>query len=228
VSRKLAGVFGNKTSQRYNPAYDGLTADEGARWSGEVRIMRRDPKNDPLRRRADLRIAVCTMGDLFYQGVPEASIRQVFGMMNQVPRHTFMVLTKRPARMAELAPSLVWTPNIWAGTTVESASYVGRIDELRLVPAARRFICLQPLLGAMPALNLEGISWVLVGGESGAGGRPTELEWVRGVRDQCLAHGVPFWFEQIRGDNDRMQKQPLLDGRTWQDMPPLREAEQAA
>jgi len=214
-ARKSA-LRGRPASKRHSPAYEGLVTEDGSRWSGKVNDINLHLP-DRMSGPKGYRIAVCTMGDLFYEAVEEDSIREVFRVMNQHRRHTFMVLTKRPDRMAQMAPTLRW-PNIWAGVTVESAQHIGRIDLLRPINA-RKFVVLQPLLGPMPALNLQGIDWVVVGGESGAGGRPMDPTWVAAVRDQCVAAAVPFWFEQIRGADERMQKLPLLDGRTWHEVP---------
>jgi protein gp37 len=128
------------------------------------------------------------------------------------------VLTKRSNRLAELAAKLDWRSNIWMGVSVERADYVFRIDELRATPARIKFLSLEPLLGALPNLNLDAIDWVIVGGESGPGARPINPEWVTDIRDQCKAARVPFFFKQWGGVRKKSTGRSL-DGRTWDEMP---------
>jgi protein gp37 len=172
----------------------------------------------PLRWRRPRLIFVNSMSDLFHEAVPESFILEVFNVMGRATRHTFQVLTKRADRLAELAPRLPWHQNVWMGVSVESADYVERIARLRTVPAAVRFLSLEPLLGPLPALPLAGIGWVIVGGESGPRARPMAPEWVREIRAQCRRARVPFFFKQWGG---RMKKRTgrSLDGRTWDAMP---------
>lgn len=172
----------------------------------------------PLRWRRSQVIFVNSMSDLFHKDVPLDYIRQVFDVMNQAHWHQFQVLTKRPERLLELSPSLSWAPNIWMGVSVESAPYCGRIELLRQVPADVRFLSLEPLLGPLPGLDLQGIHWVIVGGESGPGARPIREEWVVDLRDQCMRAGVPFFFKQW-GGVQKSRAGRILDGRTWDQMP---------
>jgi protein gp37 len=161
------------------------------------------------------------MSDLFHDAVTLEFIKQVFDAMNRTHWHSFQVLTKRSARLQELSPELPWAPNIWMGVSVESCDYYCRIDELRKTPAAIKFLSIEPMLGPMPDLDLRGIDWVIVGGESGPGARPMHQSWPAEVRDQCHATGVPFFFKQWGGANKKKAGR-LLDGRTWDERPPQR------
>ena len=172
----------------------------------------------PRRWKKPRTIFVNSMSDLFHKDVPLKYIQRVFAVMNECPQHTFQVLTKRPEIAAAYAPELNWSPNIWMGTSVENALVVHRIASLRLIPAAIRFLSLEPLIGPLPKLPLGGIHWAIVGGESGPGARPMQKEWVRQIRTQCIATGVAFFFKQWGG----VQKSKTgreLDGRTWDEMP---------
>lgn len=175
----------------------------------------------PRRWRRPRRIFVNSMSDLFHDSVPEAYIRRVFEVMVECERHEFQVLTKRAERLAELAPRLPWPENVWMGVSVESARYRERIHLLRRVPAAVRFLSLEPLLGPLGRLPLAGIDWVIVGGESGRTPRPVEAEWVRSIRDQCERAGVAFFFKQWGGRNKKAAGR-LLDGRAWDELPDKR------
>ena len=173
---------------------------------------------EPLRWRRPRRVFVNSMSDLYHEEVPFEFIRKVFHVMEQAHRHNFQILTKRSGRLAELAPRLPWPRNVWQGVTVESEAYVHRIDELRRVPAAVRFLSLEPLLTAIPHLPLEGIDWVIVGGESGPWHRPVEAVWVREIRDQCIEARVAFFFKQWGGRTPKARGR-LLDGREWSGVP---------
>jgi protein gp37 len=172
----------------------------------------------PLRWRAPRVIFVNSMSDLFHKDVPVEYIKKVFGVMEQASQHTYQVLTKRPERAGELADQLPWPDNVWMGTSIESIEYVWRARELKNVPAKVRFLSVEPLLGPIARLPLRGIHWVIVGGESGPGARPMEIEWARQIRDQCVAKGVPFFFKQWGGTNKKRAGR-MLDGRTWDEMP---------
>jgi protein gp37 len=158
------------------------------------------------------------MSDLFHERVPDAFIRDVFDVMAQAHWHKFQILTKRSARLRTLAPHLHWPENVWMGVSVEDERYVDRIDDLRSVPAAVRFLSLEPLLGPLPHLDLAGIHWAIVGGESGPGARPIEVEWVREIRNQCLEQRVAFFFKQWGGVRKKATGR-MLDGRTWDELP---------
>jgi protein gp37 len=165
-------------------------------------------------------VFVNSMSDLFHEDVPVDFIRRVFDVMQQADRHLFQILTKRSARLAELAPLLPWPTNVWMGVTVESGDYVHRIDDLRQVPSAVRFLSLEPLLGPLPVLDLTDIDWVIVGGESGPGARAMAEAWALDLRDQCMRAGVAFFFKQWGGVNKKKAGR-LLGGRTWDQMPRL-------
>jgi protein gp37 len=175
--------------------------------------------NLPYTWRQPRTIFVNSMSDLFHARVPDNFIRQVFEVMAATPRHTYQVLTKRPKRLVKLAASLNWPTNIWMGVSVENEATEWRVDELQLVPAAVRFISAEPMIGPVrPAL--EGIHWVIAGGESGRGYRPVDAEWLRSLRDQCIDEHVAFFFKQWGGARPKSNGR-LLDGRTWDELPQL-------
>ena len=163
-------------------------------------------------------IFVNSMSDLFHEEVPLAFIQAVFGVMNRCPQHTFQILTKRPHIAARYSRRLEWAPNIWMGTTVENATVAHRVRSLRQTRAAIKFLSVEPLLGPIPRLPLAGIDWVILGGESGPGAREMNPEWVRRIRDACLARAVPFFFKQWGGVNKKRAGR-VIDGRTWDEMP---------
>jgi len=172
----------------------------------------------PLKWKKPRTIFVNSMSDLFHKDVPVSFVEEIFYTMNEARWHTFQVLTKRAARMAGLADHFKWAPNIWMGVSVESAAHIDRIDFLRQVPSAVRFLSLEPLLGPIPDLNLEKIDWVIVGGESGPGARPMEKEWALEIRNLCLKSGVPFFFKQWGGVQKKKAGR-LLENRMWDQMP---------
>lgn len=151
----------------------------------------------PLEWRESRRIFVNSMSDLYHPGVPDGFIRNVFATMVRAKWHTFQVLTKRAERLESLSRSLPWRANIWQGVSVEDVRVVDRIEHLRRVPAVVRFLSLEPLIGPLDDLNLRGIHWVIVGGESGRGARLMNPEWVRSIRRQCREQDVPFFFKQF-------------------------------
>jgi protein gp37 len=178
----------------------------------------------PLRWRDPRRIFVNSMSDLLHEAVPEEFIRRAFEVMGQAHWHVFQVLTKRAKRLAELAPRLQWPPNVWQGVSVENARYTSRVADLTKVPAAVRFLSVEPLLGPIVDLPLKGIAWVIVGGESGPGHRPLHPEWVRSIRDQCAEAGVAFFFKQWGGPRPTSGGREL-DGREWNEMPAYAKSE---
>lgn len=163
-------------------------------------------------------IFVNSMSDLFHREVPLDFILKVFSVIEQAPQHTFQILTKRSERMRDLSPDLPWPDNAWMGVSVEDADSAYRIRHLQETSAKVKFISFEPLLGAIPRVSLAGIDWVIVGGESGPQARPMDAEWVKAIRDQCLAASVPFFFKQWGGRNKKKAGR-LLDGRTWDAMP---------
>ncbi|WP_063046009.1 DUF5131 family protein [Nocardia pseudovaccinii] len=172
----------------------------------------------PLRWRSPRVVFVNSMSDLFHAKVPIGFIRDVFDVMRETPQHTYQVLTKRSLRLKRLAEQLEWPGNLWMGVSVESADYLDRVDHLRSVPAAVRFLSCEPLLGSLDGLVLDGIGWVIAGGESGVGHRSMDPEWVRGIRDACDEADVPFFFKQWGGRTPKAMGREL-DGRLWDSMP---------
>jgi protein gp37 len=172
----------------------------------------------PLQWKTPQRIFVNSMSDLFHERVSLTYIRRVFAVMKAASWHTFQVLTKRAARLEEVADSLAWPANVWMGVSVENADVTFRIDHLRRTPAAVKFLSIEPLIGPLPALDLSGIDWVIVGGESGPRSRPMQQGWVEEIRDRCLAASVPFFFKQWGGVR-KSHAGRELDGRTWDEYP---------
>lgn len=172
----------------------------------------------PLKWRSPRTVFVNSMSDLFHAKVPISFIQEVFDVMAETPQHTYQVLTKRALRLERLAPKLDWPDNLWMGVSVESLDVVDRIDHLRSVPARTRFLSCEPLLSALPNLELEGIDWVIVGGESGPHARPMNPVWARCIRDQCLDAQVAFFFKQWGGRTPKANGR-ALDGRTWDQYP---------
>jgi protein gp37 len=172
----------------------------------------------PLKWKKPRMIFTNSMSDLFHKDIPDEYIHRVFGVMAQANWHIFQVLTKRSARLARIASSLRWTPNIWIGVSIETDQYSWRANHLRQVPASIRFISAEPLLGPLTNLNLDGIHWLISGGESGFGHRPCDPEWVRGLRDRCQAEGVAFFHKQWGGHTPKAGGR-LLDGKTWDEFP---------
>ncbi len=174
----------------------------------------------PLRWKKPRVIFVNSMSDLFHADVPDGFIARCFDTMQRASQHTFQVLTKRPERVVEMASDLPWPSNVWMGTSIESRDYVWRSRELSKVPAAIRFLSVEPLLGPIPRLPLNRIDWVIVGGESGPGARPMMEEWVLQIRNRCLRHRIPFFFKQWGGVNKKRAGREL-GGRIWDEMPQL-------
>ena len=174
----------------------------------------------PLGWRKPRMVFVNSMSDLFHSDVPLDYVQRLFDVMQRASWHTFQVLTKRSARLLELDRELDWPNNVWAGVSVENQDYAFRIGHLRQTGAKVKFLSLEPLLGPLPGLDLGGVDWVIVGGESGPGARPMRLDWVLDIRDQSLAAGVPFFFKQWGGFHKRRNGR-LLEGRTWDQMPLL-------
>jgi protein gp37 len=176
--------------------------------------------DQPLRWRNPRVVFVNSMSDLFHARVPIAFVRDVFEVMRETPQHTYQVLTKRASRLAKVADQLDWPENVWMGVSVESFDALDRINHLRATPAAVRFLSCEPLLSGLPGMNLEGIDWVIAGGESGPGARPMDPAWVTEMRDQCERAGVAFFFKQWGGRTPKANGRQL-DGRTWDEMPGL-------
>lgn len=186
--------------------------------------LRPERLDQPLRWTKPRTIFVNSMSDLFHLEVPAEYIAKVFEVMHAAQRHRFQVLTKQAERLAELAPLLPWPDNVWMGVSVENQHWTSRIDHLRETPAAVKFLSCEPLLGPLD-LELAGIDWVIVGGESGPGARPMQPEWARGIRDQCAEAETPFFFKQWGAHNARGKRVGKkragrrLDRQTWNGMP---------
>lgn len=174
----------------------------------------------PLTWKKPRTIFVNSMSDLFHKDVPFEFILQVFDVMHRANWHRYQILTKRSERLLELSPKLPWGDQIWMGVSVETEKYANRIDHLRQSDAHVKFLSLEPLLGPLPNLNLMGIDWVIVGGESGPGARPMKKQWVLEIRDQCQTAKVPFFFKQWGGVNKKKTGREL-QGRTWDEMPTI-------
>jgi len=201
------------------PKYAGTTRVSGgrAKWNGKI-VLDDAALEIPLKWKAPKIIFVNSMSDLFHEKIPAEFVLRVFEVMTEARHHTFQVLTKRADRLAEIAAQLPWPNNVWMGVSVESEEYVDRIDYLRTTPAFIKFLSLEPLLGPLDRLNLDGIDWTIAGGESGPNARPMNPNWVRSIRDQCNSAGVAFHFKQW-GGVQKKQAGRTLDGRTWDELP---------
>ena len=172
----------------------------------------------PLRWRRPQTIFVNSMSDLFHESVPEDFIFRVFDIMRRADWHCYQILTKRSERLMDIGPRLTWMPHVWMGVSVEDKEHVFRIDQLRKTAANVKFLSLEPLLGGIPNLNLEGINWVIVGGESGPRSRPIKESWVVDIHRKCQEKQVPFFFKQWGGVNKKKMGRQL-EGRTWDELP---------
>lgn len=208
--------------------YKGLTRRSGKRtiWNG---VVREDPEalDIPRRWKKPRKIFVNSMSDLFHEAVTESFIARVWDVMRETPHHHFQILTKRPDRMAEvlgrIAPDAL--PNVWLGTSIEDSQVVARLDDLRTVPAAIRFVSFEPLIGSVGSLNLEGIDWAIVGGESGRSARPISEDWIDEIYLACEEADTAFFFKQWGTwgkDNKRRSKKANgreYRGQVWDEMP---------
>jgi protein gp37 len=172
----------------------------------------------PLHWKTPKRIFVNSMSDLFHNDVPTDYVKRVFDVMNRAHWHQYQVLTKRSERILEISKELPWAPQVWMGVSIETETYKDRIYDLRKTDAHVKFLSLEPLLGSLGKLNLRGIDWAIVGGESGPGARPLDSQWVTGIRDQCIKAGVAFFFKQWGGVQKKKTGR-TLEGRTWDEMP---------
>ena len=208
--------------------YAGLTRRSGKRtvWNGVVKEDR-DALALPLGWRKPRKIFVNSMSDLFHEQVSDTHIMDVWQVMRDTPRHNYQILTKRPERMAEIVSNKIKTvlPNVWLGTSVENEDVVGRLDHLRRIPAAIRFISFEPLIGPVGRVDLSGLHWAIVGGESGRAARPIREEWIDEIHVQCARHHTAFFFKQWGTwgkDNKRRSKKANgreYRGKTWDEMP---------
>lgn len=212
---KRLKAMGNAKYQR-----DGDTRTSGPGFGVQVHPKALDI---PRRWKQPRVVFVNSMSDLFHAQVPNGFVHEVFKVMAETPRHTYQLLTKRPKRLARMAAELPWPTNVWMGVTVENAATQWRADELRKVPAAVRFISAEPLLAPLPNLDLNGIDWLIVGGESGRGHRPVVADWITDLREQCSTAGTAFFFKQWGGARPKSNGR-VLEGRTWSEMPKPRQA----
>ena len=212
---RLAGRLKNMGVSKY----DGLTRKTGGRqkWNGQI-FLDHDALAVPAKWKRGRHVFVNSMSDLFHEQVPADFIQSVFAVMSEHRQHKYQVLTKRPERLLELHKSVPWTENIWMGVSVENEDYTWRIDMLRESLAQVKFLSIEPLIGPLQTFDFSGIDWVIVGGESGPGARPMEVEWVRDVRDACLDQDVAFHFKQWGGTNKKKTGR-TLDNRTWDELP---------
>lgn len=201
------------------PQYHGTVRRSGNRmvWTGKISVVEKK-LNEPYKWRTPRMVFVNSMSDLFHDDIPVEVVHRVFDVMRDTPQHTYQVLTKRHVRLMEMANHLPWPHNVWMGVSVENEDFLSRVSALRDVPAAIRFLSLEPLLGSLPSLKLSGIHWVIVGGESGHGARPCKEEWVRLIRDKCVANNVPFFFKQWGGVRPKSGGK-VIDGREWCEFP---------
>jgi protein gp37 len=188
-----------------------------AKWTGKV-VLDEKALAIPKTWSKGRLIFVNSMSDLFHDAVPFEFIERVFDVMKETPRHTFQILTKRAERLSKLGVRLDWPENVWMGVSVENNNYWSRAEELKKVDAHVRFLSLEPLLGPIDALDLEGIDWVIAGGESGPSARPLDPSWVRAIRDACIERDVAFHFKQWGGVNKKLHGREL-DERTWDGLP---------
>lgn len=180
--------------------------------------LRPERLEQPLRWNKSRIVFVNSMSDLFHEDVPLEFIQQVLTIMRTASKHTFQVLTKRSARLLELNTQIDWPTNVWMGVSVENEDYLFRIDHLKQTDARAKFLSFEPLLGPINDLDLQGVHWVIVGGESGPKARPMKKEWVVAIKRQCTKASVPFFFKQWGGVNKKRNGRKL-EGRTWDEMP---------
>ena len=185
---------------------------------GFALTVHRQTLDEPYRWRQPRLVFVNSMSDLFHARVPLGFVRDVFDVIADTPQHTYQVLTKRSTRLRKVADRLDWPNNLWMGVSVENADAMYRVDDLRRVPSAVRFLSCEPLLGSLDGITLTNIGWVIAGGESGANNRPMQLAWARSIRDACQDAEVPFFFKQWGGRTPKAAGREL-DGRIWSQMP---------
>jgi protein gp37 len=204
--------------------YRALTRKSGGRavWTGKIRLdyASLDTPKTWLKPR---KVFVNSMSDLFHDDVPIKFIARVWDVMKDTSRHTYQILTKRPERMAQVLaqPSFEILPNVWLGTSVEDGRVLNRLNAIRRVPAAIRFVSLEPLIGSVAEGDLTGIHWAIVGGESGPRAREMKPEWVDEIEAMCRSSGTAFFFKQWGGKNKKAAGR-MLNGKTYDEMPDLR------
>ncbi|MFD8130061.1 DUF5131 family protein [Streptomyces mirabilis] len=209
LSKRLKAMGAEKYQTDGNPVTSG---------PGFGLALHHDSLTLPYRWKSPRTVFVNSMSDLFHARVPLGFVQQVFDVMADTPQHTYQVLTKRGRRLRRLANSLEWPANVWIGVSVEAEDQLPRVDDLRQVPASVRFLSCEPLLGPLPSLDLDGIGWVIVGGESGPRHRPLDEAWVLEIRDNCESADVPFFFKQWGGRTPKAGGRDL-QGRVWDSTP---------
>jgi len=214
MAKRLKAMGSTRYQQDGNPLTSG---------PGFALTVHPDALDQPYRWTGRRTVFVNSMSDLFHAKVPLDFLKQVLGVMADTPQHTYQVLTKRSARLPKIADKLDWPPNLWLGVSVEDAEHLYRVDHLRAVVAAVRFLSCEPLLGSLACLDLTDIGWVITGGESGPHARPLDQEWVREIRDLCIAAEVPFFHKQWGGRTPK-QGGRELDGLLWNEMPAVSSA----
>ncbi len=200
-------------SERYQNDGDPRTSGPGF-----ALTLHPEALDQPYRWSGHRTVFVNSMSDLFHAKVPISFVRDVFQVIADTPQHTYQVLTKRSARLPKIADKLDWPSNLWMGVSVETSDFLYRVDHLREVPAAVRFLSCEPLLGSLAGIDLSGMGWVITGGESGPRARPLDPEWVREIRDACVEAQVPFFHKQWGGRTPKEQGR-TLDGVVWDEMP---------
>lgn len=213
-AERIAARFSGK-----GMAYEGLAENTkaGPRWTQQV-LPIPELLNEPLKWKKPRRIFVNSMSDLFHEKIELSYIQEVFSVMKKADRHQFQVLTKRAERLLEFNSELSWSTNVWMGVSVEDERVTDRIEALRQTDAHIKFLSLEPLLGALPNLELDGIDWVIVGGESGPGARKMEEAWVIDIHEQCKDADVAFFFKQWGGTH-KSKTGRELEGKTYDEMP---------
>jgi protein gp37 len=214
MAKRLKAMGSARYQQDGNPLTSG---------PGFALTVHPDALDQPYRWTGGRTVFVNSMSDLFHAKVPLDFLKQVLAVMADTPQHTYQVLTKRSARLPKIADKLDWPPNLWLGVSVENAEHLYRVDHLRAVAAAVRFLSCEPLLGSLACLDLTDIGWVITGGESGPHARPLDQEWVREIRDLCIAAEVPFFHKQWGGRTPK-QGGRELDGLLWNEMPAVSSA----
>jgi protein gp37 len=209
MAKRLKAMGSARYQQDGNPRTSG---------PGFALTVHPDALDQPYRWTGNRTVFVNSMSDLFHAKVPLDFVRQVFEVIADTPQHTYQILTKRSARLPKIADNLDWPDNLWLGVSVENEDHLYRVDHLRQVPAAVRFLSCEPLLGPLPGLDLTGIGWVITGGESGPRSRPLRAQWVREIRDTCVQADVPFFHKQWGGRTPK-QGGRVLDGLVWGEMP---------
>ena len=202
-----------------NPLYQGVTQKNGKiQWSGKI-ALDENALELPLKWQKPRRIFVNSMSDLFHENIPTKFIKRIWKVMSQSPQHQYQILTKRPERMREvLNDSFETLENVWLGVSIESVDFLGRLSHLKKTKGKVKFVSFEPLLGRVGKVNLKGIHWAIVGGESGPGARTMESDWVKEIRTQCQEHNVAFFFKQWGGVHKKKHGR-VLENRTWDEYP---------